>query len=423
MQTTESFPGGARAVVTAVEQWARVKRLFLAALEMPAEKRGAFLDAECSGDGAVRGEVECFLGAHERAGSFLPSQAFIDGSTISSAVEAAAGLSFAAGACVGPYEIDAVIGRGAMGEVYRARDGRGGRLVAIKVLPRVLARDGIRLGRFEQEVRAVSAISHANVVAVLDSGWHEGVPYLVTELLEGETLEQRLARGPLTLREALELARQIAGGLVAAHERGIVHRDLKPANLFLTASGQVKILDFGLAKRTHVGEGSNASRLPMRTTLPGMVLGTVGYMSPEQVRADTVDVRSDQFSFGCVLHEMLYGEPPFRRSTAVETMSAVLNAEPRARAEVDARVPRLVASVVDRCLAKDRAYRYASTGEIVRDLELAAGHLSRTRQSGLILMTGAALLAASVAAECRGVREAAGRALHRFGAIRRVRRD
>ncbi|HKE20624.1 MAG TPA: serine/threonine-protein kinase, partial [Kofleriaceae bacterium] len=243
------------------------------------------------------------------------------------------------------------------------------------------------------------------------------------ELLEGETLDRRLARGRLPVREALELARQIARGLVAAHERGIVHRDLKPANLFVTTGGQVKILDFGLAKRTHVGDGSNASRFPIETTLPGMVLGTVGYMSPEQVRADTVDVRSDQFSFGCIVHEMLYGEPPFRRSTAVETMSAVLHAEPRARAEGDVRVPRLVASVVDRCLAKDRADRYLSTGGIVRDLDLAAGHLSRTRQSGLLLMTGAALLAAGVAAECRGAREAAGRALLRFGAIRRVRRE
>jgi serine/threonine protein kinase len=297
------------------------------------------------------------------------------------------------------------------------------------VLPQALAGDSVRLARFEQEARAASALNHANIVTVYDTGWHDGLPFIVTELLEGEALDQRLARGPLPVREALECALHIAGGLVAAHERGIVHRDLKPANLFLTAHGQLKILDFGVAKLTHAGEEVNGSTLSgVLATMPGMVLGTVGYMSPEQVRAGPVDIRSDQFSLGCVLYELLIGQAPFRRPTAAQTMAAVLEDEPRPLAEIDVRVPRVVAQVVERCLAKDPGHRYTSTRDLARDLELAVSRLSEPpcpalaaatgvtstvapplppalAPLGLVLMIGAALLAAGVAAEVRALRE------------------
>jgi serine/threonine protein kinase len=411
MRTTiDSPPHGSGAAARAAERWARVKELFLAALDRPADERRDFLAAECGGDDDVRREVEGFLGAHEGAGSFLIDAVFGNRSTIGSGdAGVEVGPSLSAGMCLGPYEIIEAIGRGAMGEVYRARDQRLGREVAVKVLPRAMATDALRVARFEQEARAAAAVRHRNIVAVHDAGRHDGLPFLVTELLHGESLEARLARGPIPLAEALAWAVQIAGGLVAAHERGIVHRDLKPANLFLTTGGQIKILDFGVAKVIHTGETARGF-----ATMPGMVLGTAGYMSPEQVRADPVDARSDQFSLGCVLYELLTGQAPFRRPTAIQTMAAVLDDEPRPLAEVDARVPRVVASIVERCLAKDPAHRYASTRDLARDLDLAASHASETQRAGRVLMTGAALLAAGAVAECCALREAAARALDRL---------
>ena len=350
-----------------------MKQVFLAALEQPADARDAFLAFECAGEPDIEHEVKFLLGAHDGAGSFLKSPYFADRSTIGAGCAVLpAEPSLGPGTRLGPYEIAAAIGRGGMGEVYRARDLRLGRHVAIKVLPRSLATDTARLARFELEARAASALNHPSIVAVHDIGWHDGVPFIVTELLEGETLHHRLARGRLPLGEALEWARQIAGGLVAAHERGIVHRDLKPANLFLTVRGQLKILDFGVAKLLRAGDemrGITATSIP--NTLPGFVLGTAGYMSPEQVRAEPVDVRSDQFSLGCVLYELVAGHAPFRRPTPAMTMAAVIQDEPPPIADLDARVPLPVVRVVERCLAKDPTRRYGSTRDLARDLERA----------------------------------------------------
>src|SRR4029077_1180287 len=216
------------------------------------------------------------------------------------------------GTKLGPYEIQAPIGAGGMGEVYRACDTRLDRDVAIKILPESLARDADRMRRFEQEARAVAALSHANLVAVYDTGTHDGVPYLVSELLDGETLRERLKPGPISPRRCVEYALQIADGLAAAHAKGIVHRDLKPENVFLTAGGRVKLIDFGLAKLDRPDDSATATFSAAQfNTAEGVVMGTAAYMSPEQVRGQAVDSRSDVFSFGAVLFEMLTGNRAF----------------------------------------------------------------------------------------------------------------
>src|ERR1035441_4049513 len=237
-------------------------------------------------------------------------------------------MPLAPGTILGQYEIRSPLGAGGMGEVYRAHDTRLDREVAIKVLPESLPSDTDRLRRFEQEARAAAALNHPNILAVYQMATEGNVSYMVTELLDGETLRERLRAGPISLCKAIDYAAQIAHGLAAAQDKGITHRDLKPENLFVTKDGRVKILDFGLAKvgpsKDSLGEEATlASR-----TEPGMVMGTVGYMSPEQVRGKTADHRSDIFAFGTVLYEMVTGRQTFRKPTSAETMTAILNEEP-----------------------------------------------------------------------------------------------
>src|SRR5213080_1849292 len=239
-------------------------------------------------------------------------------------------MTIGTGTRLGRYEIRSKIGEGGMGEVYRARDTQLGRDVAVKVLPSTYSVDEQRLSRFEQEASAASALNHPNILIVHDIGSHDGSPYVVSELLEGETLRTRTSGAPLAQRKAIDYALQIAHGLAAAHEKGIVHRDLKPENLFITKDGRVKILDFGLAKliRPRSGEVDTEAATMHGHTDPGVVLGTVGYMSPEQVRGQRVDHRSDIFSFGTVFYEMLSGRRAFHGQSAVETLSAILKEEP-----------------------------------------------------------------------------------------------
>src|SRR5437764_2288710 len=236
-------------------------------------------------------------------------------------------MSLAIGSRLGPYEITGALGAGGMGEVYRARDPRIGREVALKVLPAAVSQNRDHLARFEQEARATGALNHPNLLVIFDFGTHDGAPFIVSELLEGATLRDRLSEGRLPMRKALDYAIQIANGLATAHDKGIIHRDLKPENIFITADGRVKILDFGLAKLTQVEPSfAGASVLPTTPpqTTPGVVLGTTGYMSPEQVRGHEADARSDIFAFGAVLYEMLAARRAFGGDTSIDALSAVL---------------------------------------------------------------------------------------------------
>jgi eukaryotic-like serine/threonine-protein kinase len=279
-------------------------------------------------------------------------------------------MSFATDAQLGPYKIITLIGSGGMGEVYRARDTRLLRDVAIKVLPASFTHDPERLRRFEQEARAIAALNHPNIVAIHDVGQADGVHYIVSELLEGETLRQRITSTGIPGRKAIELAVQLANGLAAAHERGIVHRDLKPENIFVTRNGRVKILDFGLAKlRRPQVTGETLDGETVAQTDAGQVLGTVGYMSPEQVKGDPADFRSDIFSFGSILYEMLNGQRAFKRNTSAETMTAILNEEPPEFAGHTGAVAPALERIVRHCMEKQPAQRFQSAHDIAFDLE------------------------------------------------------
>jgi hypothetical protein len=269
---------------------------------------------------------------------------------------------------LGPYRIASVIGEGGMGAVYKAQDTRLGRDVAIKVLTAVTMNDRERLLRFEQEARATGMLNHPNLLTIFDVGNTDGTPYLVSELLQGETLRERLGRGPVPPRKSVEIALQVAHGLGAAHEKGIVHRDLKPENIFLGKDGRVKILDFGIAKLNPV-TGRDGPTFQMAATEPGMVLGTVGYMSPEQVRGENVDARSDIFAFGAILYEMLSGARAFKRNSSIETLGAILKEEPPDLIETMPNVPPTLERLVRRCLEKDRDHRFQSARDLAFNLE------------------------------------------------------
>ena len=316
------------------------------------------------------------------------------------------------GTIISHYRITGKLGSGGMGVVYRARDTRLDREVAIKVLPREFAADAERVKRFEREAKATAALSHPNIIDVHDVGTHEGVPYLVEELLEGESLKDRLVRGAVPVSEAVGIAVQIAHGLAAAHEKGIVHRDLKPANVFVTTDGRIKILDFGLARLIEIvpqGETATVTQAPTGTTEAGRVLGTVGYMSPEQVRGQTADHRSDVFSFGCVLYEMLSGQSPFRKETAAETMTAILHEKPTGLAGTVRNFPLALERIVTRCLEKRPGDRFSSAHDLALALQAtsspgaAAGSFAGTgipaltRRRSLLLAGGVLLITAIVA--------------------------
>jgi len=286
------------------------------------------------------------------------------------------------GAQVGPYKIVTLLGKGGMGEVYRARDERLGRDVAIKVLPAVYAANPDRLRRFDQEARAAAALNHPNILAVHDIGFFETVPYIVSELLRGHTLRDLLGHGALVTRKAVEYGIAVATGLAAAHDEGIVHRDIKPENVFVTDDGRVKILDFGVAKlREPLVTDDDATELAAKTdTTESVILGTAGYMSPEQVRGQTADHRSDIFSFGAMLYEMVSGARAFKRDTTVETLSAILKYDPPLLSATDNAIPAPLASVIQHCLEKEREQRFQSA----RDLAFGLSRLTGTSGSGTV---------------------------------------
>jgi eukaryotic-like serine/threonine-protein kinase len=299
------------------DRWERVRQVFDSALEREPAQRDAFLTAVCAGDQELRYEVEALLASHQHAGGFGDAPAREPENEK---------RTLRAGSRLGPYEVVALIGAGGMGEVYRARDLRLERDVAVKVLPERLSGNPATLERFKREAKAVAALSHPNIMALYDVGRAEGVDFVVAELLEGETLRSRLSRGALPWPKAAEIGVSIAQGLAAAHAKGIIHRDLKPDNVFLTSGGHVKILDFGLARLSPPVPRPGTSSQPTDSfaTAPGAVMGTIGYMSPEQLRGNQVDEATDVFSFGCVLYEMLGGRSPFARATPAEALAAIL---------------------------------------------------------------------------------------------------
>ena len=303
-------------------------------------------------------------------------------------------MSLSPNTTLAQYTIIAQIGAGGMGEVYRARDSRLDREVAIKLLPGEVLSNSDRLKRFEQEARATSALNHPNILTVHDFGEYEGSPFIVAELLDGEELRQRLDAGPIPLRKVTDYAQQIINGLSAAHEKGIVHRDLKPENLFITKDDRVKILDFGLAKlRAPKPEaGSSEDETRKAITNPGVVMGTVGYMSPEQVRGQATDHRSDIFSFGAILHEMITGRRAFHRDTMAETMSAILREEPPELTESNPNVSPALERIVRRCLEKKTDRRFQSTSDLGFALESLYGVSSGSTQTQVACLSPATCL-------------------------------
>jgi len=340
-----------------MKNWARVQSLFLEALEFPKKERASFLDAACAGDEEMRREIESLL-AHDNRGEQIADA--IEGTT-RSLFES---ITIQPGTRVGDYEISKLIGSGGMGEVYQAQDLRLSRNVAIKVLPPLVRKDRDRLWRFEQEARAAAALNHPNVVAVYQMGVYQGAPYLVSELLEGSNLRELMKAGPLPWRSAIDYGVQIARGLSAAHAKGITHRDLKPENLIVTKDGHVKILDFGLAKLT----ATSSPGLQHPETEAGLVMGTVGYMAPEQVRGQVVDYRADFFAFGVILYEMLCGQRAFSKPSA-DTMSAILNEDPQGMSQLSPAIPSGLQRAVRRCLENNPDQRFQSASDLAFALE------------------------------------------------------
>src|SRR5215472_1288762 len=292
-------------------------------------------------------------------------------------------MTLVAGSRLGPYEILSAIGAGGMGEVYRARDPRLGREVAIKVLPASFSQDADRLKRFEQEARSASALNHPNIVTIHEIGSVNGTSYMAMELIEGASLRELLASGPLPAKRLLDVAVQIAEGLAKAHGAGIVHRDLKPENVMVTKDGFVKLLDFGLAKLFVAPEdrASGVATAIQQETTPGTVMGTVGYMSPEQASGRPVDFRSDQFAFGSILYEMATGQRAFQKGTGAQTLAAIIQDEPEPVAQINPRAPAPLRWIVERCLAKDPDERYVSTRDLARDLKSVREHLQEMTSS------------------------------------------
>ncbi len=290
-------------------------------------------------------------------------------------------MTLSPGAKLGPYEIQSPLGAGGMGEVYRATQSSLGRHVAIKVLATATASDPERLRRFEQEARSASALNHPNIISIYDVGREDGTSYIAMEFVDGRTLRDLLTAGPLGIKKSLQIAAQIADGLAKAHSAGIVHRDLKPENVMITRDGFVKILDFGLAKLM-ITDSSETMTAAVPGTHPGMVMGTAGYMSPEQARGAEIDYRSDIFSFGSMLYEMVTGKPPFKGASSAQTLAAIIEDEPTPLAESNPKTPAPLRWLIERCMAKDREDRYSSTRDLAQDLKSIRDHLSDATSSG-----------------------------------------
>jgi serine/threonine protein kinase len=368
------------------EEWQRVRPILESALELDPASRPAFLDRACA-DASVRHEVESLIFSHERRSSFLESPAIAQ---VVSDQSSASLVAWTAGMKLGPYEIQSLLGAGGMGVVYCARDTRLDRLVAIKVLPALLSSDPVGRQRFEREARAIAALQHSNICTLYDVGHQSGTDYLVMEYLEGETLAALLTKGSLPLDHTLRYGIEVADALDTAHRHGIVHRDLKPGNILVTAHGECKVLDFGLAKLEKLSSEPSTVTQPEVLTGPGQAVGTVAYMSPEQARGEELDARTDLFSFGAVLYEMATGKLPFSGKTSAVVFKAILDETPAAPTQLNAKLPERLDEIVAKALEKNRDLRYQSAADLHADLK----QLKRDTESARVS-----------AATSRGVRE------------------
>ena len=346
------------------ERWHQLKQIFNSAIGFPREKREAYLSEACSDDALLRREVESLITAHEKSGEFIDDPAYAGAAPWLGSDDA----DFKPGQAVGSFEILSFISRGGMGEVYLGQDKRLNRKVALKVLPIAYTRESDRLRRFEQEARAASALNHPNILTIYEIDQAGSTHVIATEFVDGETVRQRLSRAPLSQSETLNIAIQVADALSAAHKVGIIHRDIKPENVMVRPDGYVKVLDFGLAKLTEQATPAVAAEAPtiQVRTGSGIVIGTAGYMSPEQARGQAVDGRSDIFSLGAVIYEMIARRKPFEGETPSDTLASILKTEPPPLSHVAPAAPAELVRIVNKCLRKDREERY----QVVKDLWL-----------------------------------------------------
>jgi eukaryotic-like serine/threonine-protein kinase len=356
------------------ERWRQVDQIFQAALERAPKERSAFINKTCGADDSLRREVEKLLAADGQAGSLIETPAY----AVAAPLIAEDGLQSLAGQSVGHYQIISLLGKGGMGEVYRARDTRLERTVALKILPAEVAADKERMRRFVREAKAASALNHPNVAHIYEIGEENALSFIAMEYIEGQALAAKINGQPLTVSEVVEIGSQIADALDEAHRKGITHRDIKPANVMLNERGQVKVLDFGLAKIARPTEQPISSDIStMAKTAPGVVMGTVPYMSPEQALGRDVDHRSDLFSLGVVIYEMATGRLPFSGSSPSEILDRILHSQPEAIARFNYDVPAELERIVRKCLEKERERRYQSARELLVDLN----NLKRERDS------------------------------------------
>jgi serine/threonine protein kinase/Tol biopolymer transport system component len=348
------------------DRYQQIDKVFQDALEREPKDRAAFLDQACAGDPVLRGEVEALIASYERAGSFIETPVF----EAAPELVVDSGSDSLVGNAIGPYKIIAQLGSGGMGVVYLAFDSRLGRRIALKLLPSHLTRDEQRLRRFHQEARAASALNHPNIVTIFEIGRAGARPFIATEYIEGETLRQRLSNSTMTVPEALDVSLQVASAVSAAHGAGIVHRDIKPENVMVRPDGYIKVLDFGLAKLTESPSsvGTEAPTIARVDTEPGAVVGTASYMSPEQARGEKVDARTDIFSLGAVLYEMISGRLAFEGRSSGDVIASILHKEPPPLARYSREAPEALEWIVMKALSKNKEERYQTAKDMIIDL-------------------------------------------------------
>src|SRR5213593_2972302 len=364
-----ALPGAERGrKLMKAERWKQVNDLFQSAVECAPETRAAFLDEGCHGDKDLRREVESLLTSHERAENFIELPAF----EVAPELVTNDRTGALVGKLIGHYRIESLIGVGGMGEVYLARDERLGRKAALKFLPDSLTTDETQLSRFKNEARTASSLNHPNILTVYEIGAEGNRQFIATEFIEGITLRVSIARGRINPHAALEIAVQVASALAAAHEAGVVHRDIKPENIMLRPDGYVKVLDFGIAKLTEQRLASDDHTIETTAglqTRPGLVLGTARYMSPEQARGQKVDARTDIFSLGVVIYEMIAGRAPFEGETASHVIVSILEKEPPPLMRSAPDAPSELERIVTKALAKDKDERYQTVKDLLIDLK------------------------------------------------------